>query len=83
MREVNLDRLRELAGYLKNAVRQLREMGQSSRDAFLKAPRTVTSIGQYLKAELAVQAGRAGSRTFRVPSAAIVLGSACGDPVLY
>jgi hypothetical protein len=51
VREVNLDRLRELAGHLANAVRQLREMGQSSRDAFLKDPRTAISIGQYLKAE--------------------------------
>lgn len=43
MREVNLDRLRELAGYLKNAVRQLREIGHSPRDAFLSDLRTVNS----------------------------------------
>jgi len=43
VREVNLDRLRELAGHLENAVRQLREIGQSPREAFLRDLRTVNS----------------------------------------
>jgi uncharacterized protein YutE (UPF0331/DUF86 family) len=43
VRDVNLDRLRELAGHLENAVRQLREVGQSPREAFLRDVRTVNS----------------------------------------
>ena len=43
MREVNLDRLRELAGHLENAVRQLREVGQNPRETFLGDLRTVNS----------------------------------------
>lgn len=43
MRDVNLDRLRDLAGHLRNAVRQLGELGLASREAFLGDPRTVNS----------------------------------------
>jgi len=39
--EVNLDRLRELAGYLLGAVRELRELGRTRRDVFLADSRTV------------------------------------------
>ena len=35
MSEVNLDRLRELAGYLLGAVRELRELGRTPREVFL------------------------------------------------
>jgi uncharacterized protein YutE (UPF0331/DUF86 family) len=41
--EVNLDRLRELAGYLRDAVRQLRELASSSRASFLVDSRTINS----------------------------------------
>jgi uncharacterized protein YutE (UPF0331/DUF86 family) len=41
--EVNLDRLRELAGHLRDAMRQLRELGQDSRESFLDDPRRVNS----------------------------------------
>lgn len=47
MSEVNLDRLRELAGYLRDAVRQLRELGQAPRDRFVADPRT-TNSAKYL-----------------------------------
>ncbi len=43
MSEVNLDRLRELAGHLRDAVRQLREVGRPSRESFLADPRAVNS----------------------------------------
>jgi len=43
VREVNLDRLRDLAGHLRNAIRQLGELGQASREAFLRDARTVNS----------------------------------------
>jgi uncharacterized protein YutE (UPF0331/DUF86 family) len=43
VREVNVDRLRELAGYLRDAVRQLRELGATPRDAFLADARTINS----------------------------------------
>jgi len=43
VREVNLDLLRELAGHLENAVRQLREVGQNPRETFLGDLRTVNS----------------------------------------
>jgi uncharacterized protein YutE (UPF0331/DUF86 family) len=43
VREVNLDRLRDLAGHLGNAVRQLRELGQMPRESFLADPRAVNS----------------------------------------
>ena len=45
--EVNLDRLRELAGYLRDAVRQLRELGQAPRERFVADPRT-TNSAKYL-----------------------------------
>jgi len=41
--EVNLDRLRELAGHLRDAVRQLREVGRLSRESFLADHRAVNS----------------------------------------
>ena len=43
MREVNLDRLRELAGHLRNALRELREIGQVPQETFLKDSRLVHS----------------------------------------
>lgn len=43
MSEVNLDRLRELTGHLRDAVRQLGELGQGSRESFLADPRRVNS----------------------------------------
>lgn len=43
MPEVNLDRLRELAGHLRNATRELREVGQIPKEAFLKDSRLVNS----------------------------------------
>lgn len=47
MSEVNLDRLRELAGHLRDAVRQLRELGQPPRDLFVTDPRA-TNSAKYL-----------------------------------
>ena len=47
MGDVNLDRLRELAGHLRNAVRQLRELGQTPRDSFVADPRA-TNSAKYL-----------------------------------
>lgn len=41
MSEVNLDRLRERAGYLLGAVRELRELGRTPREVFLADSRTV------------------------------------------
>jgi uncharacterized protein YutE (UPF0331/DUF86 family) len=41
--EINLDRLRELAGHVRDSVRQLRELGEPSREAFLAEPRSVNS----------------------------------------
>ena len=43
MPEVNLDRLRELAGHLRNAVRELQEIGQTPKENFLKDSRLVNS----------------------------------------
>lgn len=43
MREVNLDRVRELAGYVRDALRQLRELGDMPRDAFLTDTRTINA----------------------------------------
>lgn len=43
MSDLNLDRLRELAGHLRDAVRQLREVAVLPRDAFLADSRTVNS----------------------------------------
>ncbi len=43
MRDINLDRVRDLAGHLRNALRQLREIGQTSRETFLGDPRTVNA----------------------------------------
>jgi uncharacterized protein YutE (UPF0331/DUF86 family) len=41
--EINLDRLRELAGHVRDSVRQLHELGQPSREAFLAEARSVNS----------------------------------------
>jgi uncharacterized protein YutE (UPF0331/DUF86 family) len=41
--EVNLDRLRELSGHLRDAVRQLRDLAGMSREAFLADSRVVNS----------------------------------------
>ena len=43
MSEVNLDRLRELGGHVRDSVRQLRELGQSPREVFLADARSVNS----------------------------------------
>ena len=43
MSEVNLDRLRELAGHLRNACRQLQEFGRQDVQAFLADAKTVNS----------------------------------------
>ena len=43
MPDVNLDRLRELAGHLKDAARQLDELGAISLDAFIADRRAVNS----------------------------------------
>lgn len=43
MGEVNLDRLRELAGHLRNACRQLQELKSQEADAFLSDAKTVNS----------------------------------------
>lgn len=43
MSDVNLDRLRELAGHLRDAVRQLRELGTMPREAFLADKHTLNS----------------------------------------
>jgi hypothetical protein len=34
MREVNLDRLRELAGHMRDAVRELEAIGQTPKETF-------------------------------------------------
>jgi uncharacterized protein YutE (UPF0331/DUF86 family) len=41
--EVNLDRLRELSGHVRDSVRQLRELGQPPREVFLAEARSVNS----------------------------------------
>jgi len=41
--EVNLDRLRELAGHLRDSVRQLRELGEAAREMFVTDARSVNS----------------------------------------
>jgi uncharacterized protein YutE (UPF0331/DUF86 family) len=41
--EVNLDRIRQLAGHLRDAIRQLRELGTMPREVFLGDPRAVNS----------------------------------------
>lgn len=47
MSDVNLDRLRELAGHLRDAVRQLHELGAVPREQFVADPRT-TNAAKYL-----------------------------------
>lgn len=47
MSEVNLDRLRALAGHLRDALRQLRELGEPPREVFVGDPRT-TNAAKYL-----------------------------------
>jgi uncharacterized protein YutE (UPF0331/DUF86 family) len=41
--EVNLDRLRDATGHLRDALRQLRDIGLITESAFLADPRTVNS----------------------------------------
>jgi uncharacterized protein YutE (UPF0331/DUF86 family) len=41
--DVNLDRLRTLAGHLRDALRQLRGLAQGPREAFLADPRSLNS----------------------------------------
>jgi hypothetical protein len=41
--EVNFDRLRDLAGHLRNACRQLREVGNQGVEAFLSDAKTANS----------------------------------------
>ena len=48
MSEVNLDRLRELSGHLRDAVRQLRELAQSSREVFVADSRSTVNSAKYL-----------------------------------
>ncbi len=43
MSDLNLDRLRELAGHVRDALRQLREVAGMPRDAFLADSRTINS----------------------------------------
>ena len=43
MSEVNLDRLRQLAGHLRNACRQLEALGAQEVDAFLADAKTINS----------------------------------------
>lgn len=43
MPEINLDRLRELAGYLRNAVRELRAVGQTPKEVWLLDARSINS----------------------------------------
>ena len=45
--DVNLDRLGELAGHLRDALRQLRELGQPPREVFAADPRA-TNSAKYL-----------------------------------
>jgi len=45
--DVNLDRLRELAGHLRDSLRQLREHGQTTREAFV-ADRRACNSAKYL-----------------------------------
>jgi uncharacterized protein YutE (UPF0331/DUF86 family) len=45
--EVNLDRIRELAGHLRDAVRQLRALGQAPRETFVADP-LATNAAKYL-----------------------------------
>jgi uncharacterized protein YutE (UPF0331/DUF86 family) len=46
--EVNLDRLRELAGHVRDSLRQLRELGQSPREAFLADEARSINSAKYL-----------------------------------
>lgn len=43
MPEINLDRLRELAGYLRNAVRELKAIGQTPKEVWLLDARSINS----------------------------------------
>ena len=54
MGEVNLDRLRELAGHLRNACRQLRVIGKFrvTRENLQDFDSYLNSIGRFLQAEL-------------------------------
>ena len=71
MSEVNLDRLRELAGQLRNAVRQLRELGQPSRELFVPDLRATNSAKYLLivaaEASLDISNHLAARRSARSP----------------
>lgn len=43
MPEINLDRLRELAGHLRNAARELRAIGQTPKEVWLLDARSINS----------------------------------------
>ncbi len=43
MADIDLDRLRSLAGHLRNSVRQLREIGAALGETFLADPRAINS----------------------------------------
>lgn len=43
MSDVNVDRLRELSGHLRNAYRQLHDIGEQGAEAFLGEARTINS----------------------------------------
>lgn len=47
MSEVNLDRLRELSGHVRDAIRRLRELGQPPPELFVADPRA-TNSAKYL-----------------------------------
>ncbi len=72
MSDVNLDRVRELAGHLRDAVRQLRELGRASRESFLADPRALNSAKYLLivAAEAALDIGNhlAARRGARSPA---------------
>jgi uncharacterized protein YutE (UPF0331/DUF86 family) len=69
--EVNLDPLRALAGHVRDAVRQLRELGQSPRDVFLADARSVNRAKYLLivatEAALDISTHLAARRGARTP----------------
>jgi len=62
--DVNLDRLRELAGHLRDAVRQLQELARIPRELFLADPRAVNSA-KYLLIDDLTQPGVMGGLIHR------------------
>jgi uncharacterized protein YutE (UPF0331/DUF86 family) len=72
--DINLDRLRDLAGHLRDAIRQLRELADPTAEAFA-ADRRTANAAKYLlivACEAALEicnhvaARRAGPRTTRI-----------------